>query len=350
MVKKRSSTGKQQNDDVPWSDLNNDVLLLIMMRGVVDFLVFSGVCKSWRSLALSNWKRFMVSKPPMFARISPSSMSMCISPIFSYKKTLCITDFEGRKFKTILPHCVGRKCVGLTCGYLILFGKKTKDFWLVNPITKHQLCFPRVPSTVCVYPCLRLRAIFFFSPSISWWVLVMVIRFTNAVWFSIAGEGAWNHVSSPLLIRDIHVFKGKIYTLNNSEIVRGGYQLCELRLNPHPKLVLLETKNFLKRRSLPMFVSSGENLYVLDYSGNGYSFHELDFGQMKWVLCENTKEEYGFFYSSKHITAFKAESRANPWLEYGRHVGSGNGCKARFFAEKMWYFPHDCVNVNLIHK
>lgn len=42
-----------KTDDVdvgPWSYLKHDVLSLVMMqRGVIDFLTFSGVCKSWRS-------------------------------------------------------------------------------------------------------------------------------------------------------------------------------------------------------------------------------------------------------------------------------------------------------------
>lgn len=62
-----------KTDDVgPWSSLNHDVLLLVMMQlGVIDFLAFSGVCKSWRLVALNNRKRFMASKPPMLMWIAP---------------------------------------------------------------------------------------------------------------------------------------------------------------------------------------------------------------------------------------------------------------------------------------
>ncbi|CAH1426883.1 unnamed protein product [Lactuca virosa] len=110
MAKTRSMTRNQNHDDgsstkkiktwdnggvAPWLDLNHDVLFLVMMRlGIVDFFAFSGVCKSWRSLSLSNKKRFMASKPPILMRISTRGN----------EKECCLKDFEGRKLKTIIPH------------------------------------------------------------------------------------------------------------------------------------------------------------------------------------------------------------------------------------------------------
>ncbi|CAH1450121.1 unnamed protein product [Lactuca virosa] len=112
------------------SDLNHDVFLLVMMRlGVVDFLAFSRVCKPWRSFALSNRNKFMASKTPMSISISTHAN----------EKECYLEEFEGRKFKTILPHYANMTCIGVTCGYLIFLGKKTLDFWLVNPITKHEI-------------------------------------------------------------------------------------------------------------------------------------------------------------------------------------------------------------------
>ncbi|KAL7591065.1 hypothetical protein Lser_V15G34921 [Lactuca serriola] len=53
-----------------WSDLPHDKLSIVMMkRGVIDFLAFSRVCKSWRSLALCNRNKFIVSRPPMSVSI-----------------------------------------------------------------------------------------------------------------------------------------------------------------------------------------------------------------------------------------------------------------------------------------
>ncbi|XP_023732164.1 uncharacterized protein LOC111879972 [Lactuca sativa] len=337
---KTMSTTRNQTYDVPWSDLNHDVLYLVMMKlGVVDFVGFSGVCKSWRSFALSNRKKFMASKPPLSIGIF-SPMSMCISPR-AYKKTFHLKDFEGRKFKTLLPHSAARECVGLTCGYLILFGRKTKDFWLVNPITRHRLHFPCVPFAVDYFPYSRVRAILVFSPLVSGWLLVILERYASKIWFSIAGKGEWNQVSfsSTFRIIDLHAFKGKIYTLIGNKKTRDVYQLFEMRLHPHPNLTFLKTKNFLTRRYIPMFVSWGEKLYVVHYiSRELYYLHELDFGKMIWVHREKTREEYAFFSSLERVAVFKPES----WAD------TKNIRKDTFYYEEMRYFPHDCLNVNLI--
>ncbi|CAH1450160.1 unnamed protein product [Lactuca virosa] len=155
--RKRIKTCDNSYVVAPWSDLNHDVLFIFMMQlGVIDFLSFSGVCKSWRSFAVSSRKSFMASRTPMFIQIFSDA----------YEKTCHLEDSEGRKFKTTLPHSASRTCVGLTCGYLILFGEKTKEFWLVNPITRHGLHFPDVTSDV-YQGHERLRVILVFSPSIS---------------------------------------------------------------------------------------------------------------------------------------------------------------------------------------
>ncbi|CAH1417448.1 unnamed protein product [Lactuca virosa] len=223
-------------DGAPWSDLDHHLLFLVMMQlGVIDFVAFSGVCKSWRSLALDNRKIFMASRPPMLISISHRS----------YKKECYLQDFEGRKFKTILPRSADRICVGITCGYLILFGWKTKDFRLVNPITRHELHFPCFPYNAST----NLKD----------------VR---------AGTRTWNHVSSTFPFFALIAFKGKIYTLNM------GCRLCEMRLNPEPKLTLLQTKilDFPKVVMLcPELISLGENLYLMNRElRDSYKVYELD--------------------------------------------------------------------------
>ncbi|KAJ0836911.1 putative F-box domain-containing protein [Helianthus annuus] len=108
------------------SNLDHDLLLPIMMDlGPLDFLAFSGVCKSWRSLAFAHLNKFMGSRRPMSVSFSTSTNNDCY-----------LEDFEGRKFKTILPNSTVSICVGLTCGYLIFFRSITCEFWLVNPLTR----------------------------------------------------------------------------------------------------------------------------------------------------------------------------------------------------------------------
>ncbi|KAL7607325.1 hypothetical protein Lser_V15G16136 [Lactuca serriola] len=337
-----SSSRKRVNGGVaPWSDLNPDVLFLVMMNlGVIDFLAFGGVCKTWRSLARNNKKIFMASRPPMLMSIS--------DPSYEKKEWYCcLEDFEGRKFKTILPHAAGRICVGITCGYLILFGGETKDFWLVNLITRQQLHFPCFPFNART-DLARIRGILVYSPSVSGWVFVVLCTFSCQIWFSIAGTRAWSRISTFLTI-DLHAFKGKIYTINI------GCRLCEMKLTPEPKLTLLQNKNIPQPGFFfPEFVSSGENLYVMDRGfKDSYTVHKLDFEEMKWVSSEKTLEECAFFVNDfKYSAAIKSDLWVDHRSLYERyayfHSTIDTSRKGGFLPSYIWYFPSDCLNVNLL--
>ncbi|CAH1443472.1 unnamed protein product [Lactuca virosa] len=297
-----------------------------------------GVCKSWRSLALSNKTRFMESKPPVSIWISEQGN----------KREYSLHEFDGREFKFLIPKSSRKTCVGLTCGYLVLFRRKPRDFWLMNPITRHGLRFPKVPSYL--EPDEEgVRAILVFSSSISAWVLVVLCRCTSRIWFSISGKAEWNYVSSISSIIDLHDFKGKIYAIDM------GSRLYELGLDPEPKLMLLKTKNILEADLVFLeFVCSSETLYAMEcISFHEYEVHELDFGEMKWV-SPNKKimEEYAFLASDlKHSAAIKRELWSNSWLQHyekcAYNYTSGNGV---FFNETIWYFPNDCLKVDLKQK
>nr|KAJ0185449.1 hypothetical protein LSAT_V11C900462260 [Lactuca sativa] len=163
-------------------------------------------------LALSNKNKFMESRPPMLIWIDV------------FRDDWCYFDDSSDRTKMIkirLPHSSGKTLVGLTRGYLILFGRIPRHFWLVNPITRHGPSFP-----------------FFFS--FYRWVFVVGKSYITQIWFSIAGKSkvAWNHLIFDQEFIDLHVFKGKIYAINCS------YEVYELRLNPiTPEEKLLKTKN-----------------------------------------------------------------------------------------------------------
>ena len=48
-------------------------------------------------------------------------------------------------FKSLLPSLVGKELFGISFGFLIIVDKKKKmpdsQFWLLNPFTRHELCF-----------------------------------------------------------------------------------------------------------------------------------------------------------------------------------------------------------------
>ncbi|KAL7591397.1 uncharacterized protein LOC122195002 [Lactuca sativa] len=360
MAKTRSMTRNHNHDDdhasssssrkrfktfdkggvAPWSNLNHDVLFLVMMElGMVDFLAFGGVCKSWRSFAASNRNMFMASKPPMKTCIDPHDNN---KDFYFYME-----DFERRRFKTIIPHSAGSTCFGLTCGYLILYGRETHNFWLVNPITKHELHFPDYPF-FSIANEEEMRAILVFSPSMSRWVFVILHRLIKIISFCIAGKRGWNHVScthpidSPLAIVDLHVFKGKIYTL------QSDFSLAELRLDPNQeqKWTLLEINNFPKPDLLHLeLVSSGENLYVISRISALNKVMELDFVKTKWVKPEKIIREYVFFHSRLKSSA---AIKRTQYKSYDYFNGTAERKQRMLFYATMWYFPHDCLNVNLL--
>ncbi|MFS8026850.1 putative F-box domain-containing protein [Helianthus anomalus] len=201
--RKRSKT-INEDDDSP-SSLIPEILLLIMMRlGVVDFLAFSGVCKLWQTIALTNRKTFLLSKQRIAIRISTRVAN---------RKECWLEDCDGRVFLTILPRSSGRACVGLVSGYVILFGRKTREFRLVNPITRHEVNFPRFLFHVVTDP--NGLGTLVFTRSTNRWVFVISSRHSRTVSLSFIGKRAsWTHLSSDVPISDLAFFKGKIYTLN----------------------------------------------------------------------------------------------------------------------------------------
>ncbi|KAL7591375.1 uncharacterized protein LOC122194982 [Lactuca sativa] len=248
--------------------------LIMMQLRVFYFCSFSKVCKTWRSFALSNTNIFMESRPPLLIVISLEDDKKDGDKEKNY---CCMRDFEKRNYETNipLPSCVND--FGLTCGYLMLFKNACHDFWLVNPITRHQLHFPACRLYGDDHPD---KGILVFSPSISRWVFLILFGSTSKISFYIEGKRGWNHVSSTLPIFDLHAFNGKIYTLHT------GCCLFELRLLPNPKFTFLITKNFPEPdMKTPEFVNSVENLCIIDRSSEALNKEvvKLDFGEMKWV-------------------------------------------------------------------
>ncbi|KAK9051558.1 hypothetical protein SSX86_028185 [Deinandra increscens subsp. villosa] len=355
MVVTRSKTRKQNQDDCsrrraktlddggspPWSSLNDGILFLIILRlGVYDFFAFSGVCKWWRSVALSNRNVFMASRQPM---------SLSFSTVH-YKKDCCLEDSERRKFKTNLPHFNGRIFVGSTSGYIILFGNRVRDFWLVNPITRHELRFPDYPFHVDQNPA-YVRGVLVFSPSMSGWVFVVARGLTDTISFCLAGkEATWNHLISDFPIHDLHFFQGKIYSLNTR------YRLCEVILNPKPKLTPLGIDILDSNLLFPELASCDQNLYVLGYNSKDmYGAIKVDFDQMKSASPIKMIEKYSCFVS---VLKSGAPGKVGLWEapqelyeRYGYfHGNDSNNHKLRCLNATMWYFPHDCWNVNRLHE
>ncbi|KAL7591390.1 hypothetical protein Lser_V15G32988 [Lactuca serriola] len=74
---------------------------------------------------------------------------------------------------------------------------------------------------------------------------------------------------------------------------------------------------------------------------------------MKWVSPEKTIGEYAVFVSRlKSCAAIKPKSWAGPqtqcYTSYDYFSATDESRQGVFCYEGMWYFPHDCSNVNLL--
>ncbi|CAH1448995.1 unnamed protein product [Lactuca virosa] len=101
----------------------------------------------------------------------------------------------------------------------------------------------------------------------------------------------------------------------------------------------------------PELVNSSENLYMIHRYGIPKKVLELDFGEMKWVSPER-KGEYAFFVSKvKSVAPIKPESWTDARTRYKSldyFIDNDKSRKCMFYHQWMWYFPHDCLNVNLL--
>ncbi|CAH1450158.1 unnamed protein product [Lactuca virosa] len=124
--------------------------------------------------------------------------------------------------------------------------------------------------------------------------------------------------------------------------------VCELRLFSKPNLTLLVTKKFQKFGLYKHeFASYDQKLYVV-HPVDPQWIHEISFEELKWESLEKTREEYTFFHNNyfKHDAAVIPYPRSE-YGQYGRFdVDTNKGEKGRFMYSNMWYFLHDCLDVN----
>ncbi|XP_076934785.1 uncharacterized protein LOC143601198 [Bidens hawaiensis] len=314
-----------------WSNLTEDLLLRITWKlEPTDFFGFRGTCNPWRSMALSQIKKFMGSRRPM--KVS------CSNGAFYFE------DFEGRKHKIPLPHSTGRVCIGVTCGYMIMAGRD-RDFWLVNPFKRHEIYIPACPFHPWVNTnASQFRGVLVFSPFTSQPVFVFSHKFTNKIFYHMSGnQPSWNWLDLNFPILDIHAFKGKIYAVTVTSC------LVEVGLPPRPSLEPLEMKNHLTRHLLRSeFVTSGKSLYLLDCcSADGYDGYEIDVEKREYVQIDKTTVENAFFVGDwKSSAAVDADTWVDSQIPDGKggylkDTSEKSDIKGRCLIANMWYFPHE---------
>ena len=146
----------------------------------MDYLSFSGVCKSWRSASIAFRKYCMERQQPL----------VVVRPKYSKKSCVLYNMFDLKSYKTMLPDLPCKKLLGLSCGYLITTDGNL-GFWLVNLITKHELCFPVLPGHMGRITCLEFSALLFQSIRLSETFMVLFSRTENYILLSKSGGSSW---------------------------------------------------------------------------------------------------------------------------------------------------------------
>ncbi|OMP05552.1 hypothetical protein COLO4_08776 [Corchorus olitorius] len=222
------------------------------------------VCKSWRAIIIAMKEQFMAKQgPPLAFYMSPNARKYC------YFYNL----YEKRLYRATPPHLSGNKCIGFSCGYLVLadptLAQKKPDIWLVNPFTGHQLQFPRPPKPYC-----------------------NVIFVDNPVSDFVAVADDWRIV-------DAAVSQGKIYLLSNNG--QMGILVLKSKITKRPMVELLDVKKVELRNC--HIVTTPSELYVVEISRCGITFvmNRLDFKTNKWETVKLKREILYFGKSSKSI-------------------------------------------------
>ncbi|XP_021299338.1 uncharacterized protein LOC110427998 [Herrania umbratica] len=246
-----------------WSELPAVLLELILNRlGAIEFLIFACVCKPWRAVAIALKQEFMASHGPL----------VFLMPTKARKYCYFYNIFDDRLYRTALPHLAGNKCLGFTCGYLVLgnseMKKKEADIWLVNPFTRHELHFPRPPKP---YAHVILASL---AKSDSESILVAFSRLQHP-FLQFCGSGDFNwtvleYAVDHWMITDVAVFKGKIYVLTSHG------EVGTLNLSSSPKVALLHVKHAqvkdFERMEWEMVKLEGQMLFLGDMKCCGLSF------------------------------------------------------------------------------
>ena len=180
---------------------------ILVKLSIVDYLSFSGVCKSWRSASIAFRKYCMERQQPL----------VVVRPKYSKKSCVLYNMFDLKSYKTMLPDLPCKKLLGLSCGYLITTDGNS-GFWLINLMTKHELRFPVLPGHMGRITCFEFSALLFQSTRLSETFMVLFSRTENYILLSKSGGSSWQRYvlsNTETRIADVKIFDGKIFILTS---------------------------------------------------------------------------------------------------------------------------------------
>ncbi|KAI4351533.1 hypothetical protein L6164_005891 [Bauhinia variegata] len=343
----------------PWSDLPEALLDQITRHfGVVDYLMFGCVCKSWRSYTSAYKQEFLASQTPHILFLSPYARKSC----YFYN------PFEHKMYKALLPSLVGRFCAGITGGYLVMDNKKEKadkPLWLVNPITRHELYFPRSPHRLC--------RIFLASVSIprGELMLIGISMFRSVLQFCRSSDVQWTtyEFQGHELPIDGAFFKGKLY------LITDVGRILQFDPSSPPYYIKLGVGSIPNPTLQMRLVASEEQLFVLVTSyEEHHRIYMLDFQMKLWITVQSLGDQALFIGNRIGSLGSCTKVNSEEGCQSARDciLEVGYGCSEKFTVRPLgenihwrtqikingwcgvptsidnafWYFPHLASNVD----
>ncbi|KAF9589058.1 hypothetical protein IFM89_018320 [Coptis chinensis] len=282
-----------------WSEIPDDIIQLFVKKlsSLEDFISFSLVCNSWRSVATAE---------------SQSGLLIFSPWLMLTKRNTNSDDGQGGSIRTIvslstrklinirLLETQGRRCWGSACGWLVTMGLDL-NIHLLNPLSRIQISLP----SLCAFPPDQQHA--FCKPEKLCQVFVEKFALgakpplpnqTSVVMaiyggygrlaFATPGDEAWTPVESSTFRthEDIIFFNGHFYVVTSC----GYLRVCEINMTiprttdiaPCPSNVKGSYKFYLMEISgiLHLIV---RNLHVnLHYFSVDFEVYKFDFCEKFW--------------------------------------------------------------------
>ncbi|KAK1357185.1 hypothetical protein POM88_050441 [Heracleum sosnowskyi] len=275
--RKRKKTNRRSGNGVwgAWDNLPNELLVSVLQRlSIIDYISFSGVCKSWRSAFIDFRKTLMKHQQPL----------VVVRPKYSKKSCVLYNMFDERSYRTMLPDLPCKYLLGFSCGNLITFDRNRR-FWLVNLMTKHELHFPILPQYVVDICYSYLCALLFRSTRLSKTFMVLFSTKRNFLLLSESGASSWQKYilsNTSARISDVKIFYGKIFVLT-CDALFGEF---DPKADPVFKFFNISSPLQFRSNMSVKMVASADNLYAIVYQftvDRYLSLFEIDHKKMDGV-------------------------------------------------------------------
>ncbi|KAK9289986.1 hypothetical protein L1049_008148 [Liquidambar formosana] len=281
-----------------WTQLPYDLITTIAnyLTSVEDFLAFSSVCRSWRSVySNKNW-----TPGPQFPWLMLSEKRN--------DETRGFFSFDQSKlYELALPEIRGRRCWGSSHGWLVTAGFDL-EIELFNPVTRVRIAlppqfeFPKQPKmgmvldwSRFVYKAIVIKRLLDSRKIDDEYVVMAIYGLERRLAFARPGYNSWVAVknSSCASFRDVAYFEGCIFALCEM----GSLLLCEIDGPDAPRAVQIGSP-------LGYDLGRWDQLYLVESSGD-----------LLMVIRHDYDIWTEYYYETVDFTVYKFNFDTGNWTE-----------------------------------